>query len=56
MNDPSGPGHSFSGESNRSPLRYEWGPSYGWHLALVGPAMVILGAVLLYWMNRGKNG
>jgi hypothetical protein len=54
VNDPSGPGQTFSGESNRSPLRYEWGPSYGWHLALVGPAMVILGAVLLYWMNRGQ--
>jgi len=51
-----GPYESFWGESSRAPLTYEWGPSTGWYLAMAGPAMLIAGAVLMYAMNRGKNG
>jgi hypothetical protein len=53
---PSGPYDSFSGESSRAPLDYEWGPAVGWYLAMAGPALLLLGAVVLYAMNRGENG
>ena len=53
---PPGPRETFSGETTRAPLDYEWGPSIGWYLAMAGPAILIAGAVLLYAMNRGKDG
>jgi len=52
---PSGPSDSFSGKETRVPLTYEWGPSIGWYLSLIGPILLILGAVVLYAMNRGVN-
>ena len=53
---PSGPHDSFSGDASRAPLNYEWGPAAGWYLSLVGPILIVLGAVLLYAMNRGHDG
>lgn len=49
-----GPHESFWGETSRAPLSYEWGPAIGWHLCLGGPLPMILGAVVLYAMNRGE--
>ncbi len=53
---PSGPGDSFFGRSGRAPLDYEWGPAAGWYLSLSGPVLIIIGAVVLYALNRGRNG
>ena len=53
---PSGPYDSFSGQASRAPLDYEWGPAAGWYLSLIGPVLILIGAVLLYAMNRGKDG